>query len=392
MTAIASGHPYSDVPGLSPVARVSLFHNMAQAEPVWRQIETSAGNLLTPYQRFDFLDAWQAHVGKRQGVTPLIAVGFDRNDHPICLWPLGVENFAGSKVARFLGGKHANFNSLIWRRDVAVDATEASLAPLFDTLAADADALILLNQPFTWQGIANPLACLPHSASADPVMSGILSGDFTSLMYRRMSTKKRKKLRNRTRVLSQHGEIVIRRAQCPTQTRVVLHAFQQQKAERMREFGVPNVFAEAGVAEFLAQATAGPAAPIELYALYAGDRIAATCGGIVANGRFSTMFNSIARDEMAQGSPGRIILSRLVEHLCQRGITSFDLGVGETQYKDLFCDDVEPLFDNFLPLTPSGRLIAGAMAAVYAAKRSIKQTPVLWSTVKSARRLRSILS
>jgi CelD/BcsL family acetyltransferase involved in cellulose biosynthesis len=242
-----------------------------------------------------------------------------------------------------------------------------------------------------WDGIANPLALLPHTDSADPVSSGTLGADFEALMKSRMSTLKRKKLRNRQRVLAQYGDITFRRAATADEARAILQVFHAQKAERMVELGVSIAFAERGVAEFIEQAACSSAA-IELYALYAGDRIAATCAGVTTRGRFSTMFNSITRDELANGSPGKILLLQLIESLCARGLTRFDLGIGEAQYKEIICDEVEPLFNNFLPLTTSGRMIAAAMQAAYVAKRTVKKTPALWSAVQTARRWRSRLS
>ena len=83
---------------------------------------------------------------------------------------------------------------------------------------------------------------------------------------------------------------------------------------------------------------------------------------------------------------------RLVQHCCQRGLDCFDLGIGEANYKTLFCSDAEPLFDSHLPLSAGGHLLGAALAAAGAAKRSIKAHPALWSLVRATRRLRARLS
>jgi CelD/BcsL family acetyltransferase involved in cellulose biosynthesis len=371
---------------------VRLYDGFAAAEPVWRWIQAQPANLLTPYQRFDLLQAWQRHVGTRKGLTPLIAVGFDADDKPACLLPLGRRMIGASQQAEFLGGKHANFNSAIWRRDIAERVSANDVLDFLQQLAPAADALILLNQPRHWDDLDNPLALLPHSPSADPAYFGTLTPDFAALLAARMSASKRKKLRNRERALGQHGPLSFRRARTPDEVHAILHAFHEQKAHRMRELGVDNVFAEPGVVDFIAEAAshAVDTAPvIEAYALFSGDRIAATSAGIVANGRFSTMFNSIARDELAHASPGQLLLTRLVESACERGLRVFDLGVGEAHYKELFCNEPQPLFDSFLPLSATGRMIAAAHRAAYAAKRTIKRTPILWSAVQTTRRWRS---
>ncbi|HWM82657.1 MAG TPA: GNAT family N-acetyltransferase [Pseudolabrys sp.] len=376
----------------SAIPTVRLYDSFAEAEPVWRWLEALPANVLTPYQRFDLLHAWQRHVGARKGLTPLIAVGFDAADTPVCLLPLGRRTIGATQQAEFLGGKHANFNSAIWRRDVAERISADDVQAFLQQLALAADALILLNQPRQWDGLANPLALLPHSPSSDPAYYGTLTPDFDALLAARMSANKRKKLRNRVRALEQHGAVVFRKARTAAEVSAILTAFHDQKAQRMQELGVDNVFAEPGVADFIAEAAchAIDTAPvIEAYALFAGERIAATSAGVVANGRFSTMFNSIARDELAQASPGQLLLTRLVENACARGLHIFDLGVGEAHYKELFCNEPQPLFDSFLPLSAAGRMIAAAHRAAYAAKRTIKRTPILWSAVQTTRRWRS---
>jgi CelD/BcsL family acetyltransferase involved in cellulose biosynthesis len=104
------------------------------------------------------------------------------------------------------------------------------------------------------------------------------------------------------------------------------------------------------------------------------------------------MFNSIAQGHYAIESPGEQLILNLVKDCCERGLTTFDLGIGEAQYKTLFCSDTEPLFDSYLPLTTSGRMLAIAFAAIASLKRAIKQRPMLWAIVRTGRRLRAWLS
>ena len=86
------------------------------------------------------------------------------------------------------------------------------------------------------------------------------------------------------------------------------------------------------------------------------------------------------------------MLARLVQHCCERGLDTFDLGIGEASYKTLFCPDTEPLFDSYLPLSARGRLLALALSTGAATKRAVKERAALWSLVRSLRRLRARLS
>ncbi|MEJ2435819.1 MAG: GNAT family N-acetyltransferase, partial [Pseudolabrys sp.] len=79
-------------------------------------------------------------------------------------------------------------------------------------------------------------------------------------------------------------------------------------------------------------------------------------------------------------------------HCCESGLHTFDLGIGEANYKTLFCPDAEPLFQSHLSLSPAGRLLAQWYGLVARCKRTIKSHAALWETARLLRRLRARLS
>ena len=77
---------------------------------------------------------------------------------------------------------------------------------------------------------------------------------------------------------------------------------------------------------------------------------------------------------------------------CERGLTTFDLGIGQATYKTLFCPDAEPLFDSHLPLTSAGRMLAVGFGVTARCKRAVKSSAALWSLARALRRLRAVFS
>lgn len=377
------------------MARLEIFDDMTAAEPHWRALERTQ-TLATPYQCYDFLNLWQRHVGAACGMTPCIVVAFNAVGTPLFLWPFGLRVIGGLRVAEFLGGKHANFNMGLWRREVAAKISADDLRAALGRLAGRADIVKLTNQPLTWAGTTNPFALLPQQRSANLGFSGALVPDFEALLRAHTDAATRKKMRKKERTLASYGAVRFARASDADDVRRVLDAFFKQKSARMRVLGIQDVFAEPGVRRFIEAATtehgAGGEPLIELYALSVDDIIVATMGGIVGSGRFCAMFNSIAQGRFAIESPGEQLIVNLVHDCCQRGLDTFDLGLGEARYKNLFCGDAEPLFDSYLPLSAGGRLLAFAFAIAAAIKRAIKQHAVLWSMVCALRRLRARLS
>ncbi|HEY6024267.1 MAG TPA: GNAT family N-acetyltransferase [Pseudolabrys sp.] len=377
------------------VTRVEIFNSMAAAEPHWCVLER-ADILATPYQHYDFLNLWQRHVGSESGISPFIVVGFNASREPLFLWPFGSRHIGSLVILEFLGGKHANFNMALWRRDIAATIEAEELRKVLRQLAGRADLLKLTSQPLTWGGATNPFALLPHQRSANYGFSGALVPDFEALLRSRTNAETRKKMRKKERALGSFGELRFERARAPDDVRRVLDAFFKQKSARMRALGAPDAFAVPGVRRFIEAATTEPVAggepPIELYALSVDDIIVATMGGIVGGGRFCAMFNSIIQGRFAVESPGEQLMLRLVRTCSERRLDTFDLGIGEARYKNILCGDAEPLFDSYLPLSPAGRLLAFALSIGAAIKRAVKEHSALWSAVCAIRRMRARFS
>ena len=132
----------------SRIAGIDIVHDLAAAEGVWRSLE-GAQTSFTPYQRFDFLSAWQRQVGEREGLVPFIVIAYDAERRPLLLLPLALRHAYGARCASFMGGKHSTFNMALFDRDFAASATQADLDGLISAISqrSEADVLALHQQP-----------------------------------------------------------------------------------------------------------------------------------------------------------------------------------------------------------------------------------------------------
>ena len=373
--------------------RMEILTCMRAAAPIWLELERGAA-LASPYQRYAWASSWQETVGRAEGATPHIIVGRDHAGRVSFLWPLCRTRLGPLSIARFFGGKHSNANFPLWRPEVARSVTAADVGIILDEVARNdrsVDMLVLLNQPKSWGLVANPLALLPHDESPSKVCHGSLSADFEAMHRERVSSSTRKKLRQKERALAKHGEVRYWRARSAEDAHRVLDVFFAQKAERMRQLGIANAFADPGVREFVEAASTRPdpntgEPPIELYAASAGDQIVATFAGVVSDRRFCGMFNSMIMNELSNESPGELLLANVVRMACERGLLTFDLGIGEAGYKRAFCNETDTLFDTVVPLTVRGKLAAPLWRGQLNVKRRIKHSPYALQTVESVRR------
>ncbi|MEO1065637.1 MAG: GNAT family N-acetyltransferase, partial [Actinomycetota bacterium] len=107
--------------------------------------------------------------------------------------------------------------------------------------------------------------------------------------------------------------------------------------------------------------------------------------GIVQGNRFSGMVNSHDMERFGKYPIGDIMLRRMIEDVSRRGVTCFDLGVGESDYKNHWCPDTDRLFETILPLTALGYPISLSLRGFHATKRRIKHDETLMGLVKKLR-------
>lgn len=372
----------------SRIASVDILGDPAQAETVWRDLEKPT-QFSTPYQRFDFLEPWQRQVGAREGLRPFIVIAHDAERRPLLLLPLTLSHDHGVRTASFMGGKHATFNMGLWDREFANAAGAADLEALMSTIRArgEADVLALGQQPLTWRGVPNPVALLPHQASANdcPLMNIVPEEPPTA----RISTSFRRRLKGKERKLQSLSGYRSHVATSEADVTRLLDWFFAVKPKRMAEQKLPNVFADPGIEEFIRDACmaqlAGGGRAIDIHALECDDEVIAIFAGVNDGYRFSMMFNTYTLSGNAKYSPGLILMRDIIDHYAGRGYRALDLGIGSDEYKRLFCKDDEPIFDSFIPLSLRGKLAAAAMSGVNRAKHLVKHNPALFELAQRLR-------
>jgi CelD/BcsL family acetyltransferase involved in cellulose biosynthesis len=374
----------------SRIAAVDVLTDLGKAEAVWRELE-SRHISHTPYQRFDFLAAWQRHVGTREGCVPLIAIAADAERRPLALLPLASFRKYGVHVASFMGGKHSTFNMPLWDRDFAGSATAADMAALIAGIAetSGADMLALYQQPLAWREVPNPLALLPHQPSVNdcPLLTMEPGADPTS----RVSNSFRRSLRGKERKLQPQPVRTFIATEDSDITRL-LDWFFKVKPLRMAEQKLPNVFADPGIEAFVRAACLarldGGGRAIDIHALECDEEVIAIFAGVADGQRYSMMFNTYTMSANAKFSPGLILMRNIIDHYAALGYRGLDLGIGSDDYKRLFCKNDELLFDSFIPLTARGRMAASAIGALNRTKRMVKHNPAL---LELAQKLRGAL-
>src|SRR5262245_15768897 len=276
------------------VASVEVFDSFRVVEHEWRALES--GQTATPYQRFDFVNAWQDNVGVSLGAKPAPAIAYDAERRVVMVLPLVIGSFGPFSIGGFPGGKHSNFNMALWRREFADSATHEDVQHIFSLLAGKAPTLNVLalnQQPLDWNGATNPFARLPRQPSVNecPLLTidpKAPSARFGGTFRRKLNGKERK-----LRALPGYRYTI---ARTEADARRLLDAFFAIKPLRMAEQKIRNVFAEPGAKAFIEHACLDGIATgrqaIELHGLECNAEVIAIFAGVGDGYRYSTMFNT----------------------------------------------------------------------------------------------------
>lgn len=392
---VSSAREYAAAP-LNPAiesARVEIFDTLQAAEPAWRQLE-ALGALTTPYQRFEWISLWHRHVGNSEGLEPLIIVGTDTFNMPLFVLPLARRRKGPLSIAGFFGGRHTNLNAGLWRRDLAAAISAETLRAILarTALACGVDLIKLTLQPQRIDGVANPLALLPHQPTPDDVYAAKLTGRTGEEVLRSiLKSGMRGRLRTKERKLQEFPGYRYAVAATPAEVDRFLNAFLEQKAAHLAAQGLPNIFEDRKVVAFLRAAChhglSDRKPVIELHALECDAEVIAIFGGVNNGRRLSCMINSYTAGEAGRWSPGLVLMTHLITRCGDTGIESLDLGAGHAPYKEFFCKDTEGAFDTIIGLTAMGRISAHALGAARMLKGWVKSTPLLFEVSKLLRRI-----
>jgi CelD/BcsL family acetyltransferase involved in cellulose biosynthesis len=356
-----------------PFAAVEIHAEPGDARHDWLDLEPAAGS----YQSLRFVAAWAEAARARL----CVAVARDATGRAVALLPLQLESFGPLTSAGFAGGVWANYHMGLFRPGLDWSADDLTALLRAAGRAAGIDLFAFINQPARWEGAGNPLAPLFGGRAPSPAFASALAPVHPQWLDAHFSRATQKKLRKKARKLEAFGPVRHARAADAQEAERFLAACLAHRAARA---GV-DAFASAQVLALLRGLIASGA--MEMHALLAGERIAATFGALAHGRRLSGLVVSYdGAAEIAAATPGELLLIEVVRDAMARGFATFDLGVGESRYKREICEIEEILSDSALGVSPLGRAAAPVWLAARAGVGAIKRRPWLFSRVQRLRR------
>lgn len=349
--------------------------------------------LYMPAQSPEWVEAWASGASMAGGGAEIIIIRVTDGPRHITSFPCEVVRQGPFKVARFLGGSHANGNfPLRARMELAATSHEivAAITEAARRERPDIDLLMLERQIEKIEGVGNPFLSYRHRPSPNVSLAVDLTGGFDTLLARSSGKRKRKQNRAQARRFESAGGFRRMAATSRAESDALLDAFFAMKKARFAKMGIHDVFAPEAVKRAFRElfgAAAGETDPkFVMHGLEVGGKLRAVTGSSRIRDRIICEFSSISEDELTDASPGAYLFYENIQEACQEGLSVYDFSVGDEYYKRLWCDIETVQFDTLVPLTAKGRMLAAGRVAVAATKRTITSNPRLLAAAKTLRR------
>ena len=379
---------------------LAVYDDLAAVEAGWRDFERRAD--CTAFQSYEWLSAWQRHIGARNDVIPCIVVARDASGATLCILPLATRPAGFARELVFLGTELCDYNAPLLSPDFSARVDAAEFAALWrralDLLRQQPrlrfDMVRLEKMPEAVRGQPNPMLFLPATPHPSGCYATPLAQSWEAFYAAKRSPSTRRRDRTKRNRLAEFGEIKFETPATPAGALEALAVLVEQKSAYFAQRGIANLFARPGYLDFFRELASSPqnAGLVHVSELKVGPQIVAANFGLIFGGRYYYVLSSYSDGDLARLGPGAIHLHELMRYAIEHRCAMFDFTVGDEPYKLAWCDGGRPLFDHVSVATWRGVLIAAPALAFKKVKRKIKQTPLLWVAFSKARAFAAALT
>jgi D-aspartate ligase len=378
----------------APDLGVVIHDNLEAVESEWRRFEDIAD--CTAFQSFDWLATWHRHIGRPDGVRPVIVVGSYADGETAFILPLAIAPKLGSKRLCWFGQEQCDYNAPLLARDfsqrVSPERFLAAWRALRGQMQRDPglrhDWIELEKMPQMIGAQINPFMSLDVTANASGAHLTQLGDDWEKFYFAKRTSATRRRDRAKRRHMSEYGEIRFVTATEVDDARRTLETLIDQKHRAFARRGIRDIFARPGLREFFLDLASNPKIRhrFHISRVEVGDTWAAANFAILFGDCYYHVLASYEDDAaVSHYGPGALHLRELLAHAIKLGLRRFDFTIGDEPYKDEWSDTSVKLYDHSAATTWRGWPVSAASTARRRLKRFVKQTPAIWKFVSRLR-------
>jgi len=339
-----------------------------------RQASLSAA---TGFQSADWLTAVYRHLVPATGTPFGLVIRSAQTGDLLAMLPLYTCKHGPLTVAKFADCGVSDYNAVLTglpANDHRIG--DADLLAAIKSACHGIDILALERMTAT-----SPLADHP-SATPARLFGNTLTIDTTVDDYIRARGKKYRKEAERSfRVLETHGAWSFQRAETPQDIAEGFCELERQQAARHVDKGDQYALAAPHYAAFYRDLLDASPDTTHLFTLKVNGVIMAVLLGITHRDTFTLLRIANGGEAWRQVSPGRLIVIEAMRYFCPRGVTTFDMGMGDYAFKRNFGTQPTPLTDLIVPMSWRGIPVIAA----HRLKDRLRENDTLRSAVRTVK-------
>jgi len=377
--------------------RLYATTQLSQARHIWKQFQRSAWH--TPFQNFDWINAWFESKNQNLKAKPLIVLGFKEGELQFIL-PFACETYFGLTRLAWAANEVNDYNCPLIKTEFLPQLTVATVVKIYQHIAlhiSGIDVFYLTRQPKFLAGIANPFVSSDARRSSCDSHSLRLDSNWSSLYTQQRRAKSRARLRQKTRRLKRAGNLRFMAIRGPQQ-QICIDRILQWKSDQLEQKGERNPFDKrsqdplsGSVLTQTIRQFAGVDAknsPLRVYGLFLDDEMIAGLIAFVENKTFSLFTMSYGTEVFTNCSAGSILLVKTIELAARAKLHTYDFLAGDEPYKLSWCDRKLDLYDCVFAATGIGQLGAFSSIAKLEVKKSLKASTPAMNFLKKTNRSR----
>lgn len=371
-----------------PSVLLSVHNEFSSVEAVWRRFEKVADGFA--FQTFDFLETWFEHIGSKADIELQIVVAWGSKAKPLMILPLGIEQTGTMRKLSWLGGDLNDYNGPLLAPNFREHVGPGEFAKLWEDIQAVLpayDIAELMRQPAMIDGQPNPFLELDTKLNASGAHMTSMGGDFDAYYDEKRTAKAKRHFRSRRKKLEEKGETVYVHPKSADEIEASVEKLVELKSAALKAMGANDFLAKPGYADFYKALTLKSGSDGIAHVSHmevAGDYVAGNWG-LVHKGRFYYLLASYDGPKFGKFAPGVQALVETMKWAVGRGVDTFDFTIGDERYKHEWCETKIELHDHLSAQTLKGQVVLIKARMLLAAKRTIKQTPVLWESFTKLR-------
>lgn len=337
--------------------QVLVYDNFDEVQARWRIAQSSYD--CYAFQTYEWLSAWQQHLGSRQGWQPRLVEVQDETGQTGMLFPLGVHTHKAQRTLGFLGGEVTDYNGPIVNPAFLQCLNKADFNQLWQCivmLLPPVDIVAFKRMPTRCGATLNPMTWIDGMDATEQAHAATLPQTYAAFQETR-SAKMFADTRRQLRRLAEMGQMTLSVQVADADRDSVIAAMAQQKSRRWQETGCRDLFLEDGYLDFYRHlASSGMTeGEVVVSGLQVNGQWIATHWGVRYDNRFYWLMPGYENDIWARYSPGRVLLDAVVQWSIEQKLAVFDLTVGDEGYKRQWADHVLPLYAGSYGVSTRGK-------------------------------------